>query len=171
MRGGAGWRAGTRGESQIRRAGTKYFWCGGGEGQLSSLSAQELTHSSLYNIITHKRWSPCQQFSASQDAHSISLALNDSCPWSHFHTGNNESRITFNGITVHLKVLIVILSKFYSVYNANSVLGRHQYCKYSIIWSQCWNILNKKCTIVFSIQTRIKCAFPGFIFFQISLKM
>ena len=28
---------------------------GGGEGQLSSLSAQELTHSSLYNIITHKR--------------------------------------------------------------------------------------------------------------------
>jgi hypothetical protein len=28
---------------------------GGGEVQLSSLSAQELTHSSLYNIITHKR--------------------------------------------------------------------------------------------------------------------
>jgi hypothetical protein len=31
------------------------MWGGGGEGQLSSLSAQELTHSSLYNIITHKR--------------------------------------------------------------------------------------------------------------------
>ncbi len=89
---------------------------GGGEGQPSSLSAQELTHSSLYNIITHKRLSPCQQFSASQDAHSISLALNDSCPRAHFHTGNNESRITFNGITVQPPNSLLLQNRQTQVY-------------------------------------------------------
>jgi hypothetical protein len=67
----------------------------------ASLPAQNLTHWSLYNIITHKRLSHRQQFSASQDADSISLALNNSCPRSHFHTGNNETIIPFSGFTVH----------------------------------------------------------------------
>jgi hypothetical protein len=57
-------------------------------------SGQEGTHYSLYTFITHKRQPLCQQFSASQDADSISLALNNSCPRSHFHTGNNATVYT-----------------------------------------------------------------------------
>jgi hypothetical protein len=36
---------------------------------------------------------PCQQFSALQDADCISSALNNTCPRSHFHTGNNATII------------------------------------------------------------------------------
>jgi hypothetical protein len=68
----------------------------------ASLPAQELTHCSLYNIITHKRLSHRQQFSASQDADSISVALNNSCPRSHFHTGNNATIIPLSGFTVYV---------------------------------------------------------------------
>ncbi len=99
---GDGWRASTRGGG---RAGTKYFWCEGGWGwALASLPAQERTHWSLYTFITHKRLSPCQQFSAPQDAHSISLALNDSCPRAHLHSWSNETRIPLNGITVYARL-------------------------------------------------------------------
>jgi hypothetical protein len=49
----------------------------GGRGILDSLPGQEGTHRSLYIFITHKRLPPRQQFSASQDADSISLALNN----------------------------------------------------------------------------------------------
>jgi hypothetical protein len=66
----------------------------------ASLPAQELTDRSLYNIITHKRLSPCQTFSGSLDADSIYMALNKTCPRFHFHTGNNETPITLSGITV-----------------------------------------------------------------------
>ncbi len=96
--GGPVWWAGTRGASQARRAGTKYFWCGGGG---ASLPTQELTDWSLYNIIPHKRLSPCQTFSGSLDADSIYMALNKTCPRIHFHTGNNETPITLSGITVY----------------------------------------------------------------------
>ena len=67
----------------------------------ASLPAQELTHWSLYNIITHKRLSPCHIFSGSLDADSIYMALNKTCPRFHFHTGNNETPITFSSITVY----------------------------------------------------------------------
>ena len=67
----------------------------------ASLPAQELTHLSLYNTITHKRLSPCHIFSGSLDADSIYMALNKTCPRFHFHTGNNETPITLSGITVY----------------------------------------------------------------------
>jgi hypothetical protein len=95
---GWGWLAG---RYKRRRAGQpgryKIFLMGGG----ASLPAQELTHWSLYNIITHKRLSPCQTFSGSLDADSIYMALNKTCPRFHFHTGNNETPITLSGITVY----------------------------------------------------------------------
>ncbi len=70
---------------------------GGGGGR----TGRSVTYWSLKNIITHRRLSPSQQFSASQDADSISLALNNSCPRSHFHTGNNATVILLSGITVY----------------------------------------------------------------------
>jgi hypothetical protein len=67
---------------------------------LASQPGQEGTHRSLYTFMTHKRLPHRQQFSASQDADSISLALNNICPWSHFHTVNNAKVIPLNGLTV-----------------------------------------------------------------------
>ncbi len=90
VQGGDGWRASTRGEGQARRPVQNISDGGGG----LSLPAQELTHWSLYNIIMHKRLSHRQQFSASQDADSISLVLNNNCPQSHFHTGNCDYNTT-----------------------------------------------------------------------------
>jgi hypothetical protein len=74
---------------------------GGGRGILASLPGQEGTHRSLYTVIRLKRLPPRQQFSASRDAYSISLALNNICPRSHFHTGNNATGIPLNGFTVY----------------------------------------------------------------------
>ena len=68
---GWGWLAGRYKRRRAGQAGRyKIFLMWG-----ASLLAQELTHLSLYNIITHKRLSPCQTFSGSLDADSIYMAL------------------------------------------------------------------------------------------------
>jgi hypothetical protein len=64
---------------------------GGGGGGRGGVPGQEGTHWTLYTFITHKRLPPCQQFSASQDALSIFLALNNSCPRAHLHSWSNET--------------------------------------------------------------------------------
>jgi hypothetical protein len=68
---------------------------GGGD-----VPGQEGTHWSLHTFITPKRPSPCPQFSASQDADSILLALYNSCPRAHLHSWSNETGIPLNGIAV-----------------------------------------------------------------------
>jgi hypothetical protein len=94
MQGGDGW----QGRYKRRQAGQagryKIFLMLGGGGGL------EGTHWSLYTFITHKRLPPSQQFSASQNADSILLTLNNSCPWAHLHSLSNETGIPLNGISV-----------------------------------------------------------------------
>ncbi len=73
---------------------------GGGEGQLSSLSAQELSTDTFESVQHHYTQEIISLSTILCVTRRTFLALNDSCPRAHFHTGNNESRITFNDITV-----------------------------------------------------------------------
>ncbi len=66
----AGWGL-LAGQYKRRRAGQNISDVGGGGGGRVGFPGQEGTHWTLYTFITHKRLPPCQQFSASQDAHSI----------------------------------------------------------------------------------------------------
>ncbi len=92
---GWGWLAGPVQEEKSRpgRPVQNIFDVGGGGGL-------EGTHWSLYTFIAHTRLPPSQQFSASQDADSILLALNNSSPWAHLHSLSNETGIPLNGISV-----------------------------------------------------------------------
>ncbi len=109
-----------------------FLMWGVGGGLCPALSASSVTDTlGWYNIITHKRLSHRQQFSASQDADSISLALNNSCPRSHFHTGNNDTIIPLSGITVYIGICTI-----QDVHTNPRDIGRSPlYLK----WSQgCW---------------------------------
>ncbi len=113
--GRGGWLAGRYKRKRPGQAGRyKIFLMWGGGGILASLPGQEGTYWSYHTFITHEILSPCQHFCASQDTHSISLAVNNTCPRAHLHSWSNQTVIPLNGITVLKKVyfnLSLIVSK------------------------------------------------------------
>jgi hypothetical protein len=109
--GGDGCRAGTRGQEGRYKL---FLMLGGGGGRtgLSAWSGMDMIretldmiHWSHYTFIPHKGLPPCQPFYGLQDAHSISLALNNCCPLCHIHSWNNETVIPLNGITINTLVM------------------------------------------------------------------